>query len=354
MFRADRRRNISFFRELFTKVVYLKIYYEKDANLDVLKGKTIAVIGYGIQGAAQAQCLKDSGLTVVVGARPNGNSWKKAKADGMNVADIDDAAKQADIICLLTPDMTQKDIYYKSVQKNLSKGKVLYFSHGLNITYGLIHPPKDVDVIMVAPKGPGSKLREAYVQGFGIPALFAVHNDASGKARDIALALSKAMHFTKAGVFECTFDQETIEDLFGEQAVLCGGCAELVKAGFETLVEDGFPPEMAYFEVLHELKLIVDLIQAGGMEFMWSRVSETARYGGRTRGKRIIDAHVKANMKIVLQEIKDGTFASEWINEYNAGMPKFERMRAMESQHEIEIVGKKIRDMFDLTGTKKK
>ncbi len=323
----------------------MKVYHDEDVELDVLGGKTIAVIGYGIQGAAQAQCLRDSGLDVVVGLR-KGPSWDKAKKDGMRVASIAEAAKDAQIVMMLTPDMTQKAIYYDYVQQNLEKGDTLYFSHGFNITYGLIKPPQTVDVIMVAPKGPGAKVREEYLKGFGVPALVAVHQDYSKKAKEKALALAKAMNSTKAGVIECTFDQETFSDLFGEQAVLCGGSAELIKAGFETLVEDGFPPELAYFEVLHELKLIVDLIQEGGIEHMWDKVSETARYGGRTRGKRVIDARVKQTMKQVLKDIKDGSFAHEWITEYTNGMPKFELMRRSESKHEIEKVGAQIRRMF--------
>ncbi len=329
----------------------MKIYYDNDVSLDVLRGKTIAVIGYGIQGSAQAQCLKDSGLEVVVGLR-KGPSWDRAVKDGMRVMTVPEAAASGDIIMMLTPDMTQKRIYKDHVEKNLKPGDALYFSHGFNITYKLIEPPSDVDVIMVAPKGPGAKLREEYLRGFGIPALVAVHQDHTGEAKNKALALAKAMHFTKAGVFECTFDQETQSDLFGEQAVLCGGTAELIKAGFETLVEDGFPPEIAYFEVLHELKLIVDLIQEGGLEYMWSRVSETARYGGRTRGKRVIDARVKENMKEILKEIKDGSFAEEWVAEYERGLPLFEELRRKESQHQIEKVGKKIRSMFLLTQPK--
>lgn len=323
----------------------LKVYYDKDVKMDVLAGKTIAVIGYGIQGAAQAQCLMDSGLDVIIGLR-KGSSWDRAEEDGMRVASISEASRDAQIIMMLTPDMTQKAIYYNHIQRNLEEGDVLYFSHGFNITYGLIKPPQSIDVIMVAPKGPGAKVREEYLNGFGVPALVAVHQDHSGRALEKALALAKAMNFTRAGVIECTFDQETFSDLFGEQTVLCGGCVELIKAGFETLVEDGFPPELAYFEVLHELKLIVDLIQAGGLEYMWSRVSETARYGGRTRGKRVIDNRVKENMKVVLEEIKDGSFAHEWISEYTIGMPKFELLRKLESEHEIEKVGAQIRQMF--------
>jgi len=326
----------------------MKVYYDKDVKMDVLKGKTIAVIGYGIQGSAQAQCLQDSGLDVVVGLRKNGTSWKQAKKDGMKVANIEQAAKKGDIIMMLAPDMTHRSIYRNYVEKNLEDGNALYFSHGFNITYALIKPPENIDVIMVAPKGPGAKLREEYLKGFGIPALIAVHQDYSKKAKEKALALAKAMHFTKPGVIECTFDEETLSDLFGEQAVLCGGSTELIKAGFETLVENGFPPEIAYFEVLHELKLIVDLIQEGGIEYMWSRVSETARYGGRTRGKRIIDEHVKQNMGQVLEEIKDGTFAHEWLAEYEVGLPKFDIMKRTESKHQIEKVGAEIRKMFSV------
>jgi len=326
----------------------LKIYYDGDVSLEVLKDKTIAVIGYGIQGEAQAQCLRDSGLEVVLGLR-EGPPCEKAERDGMRVMGIEEAAKAGDIIMMLTPDMTQKKIYHDYIEKNLKAGDALYFSHGLSITYDLIQPPHNVDVIMVAPKVPGAKLREEYLNGFGIPGLVAVHHDYSGKAKDKALAIAKAMHLTRAGVFECTFDQETQSDLFGEQAVLCGGTAELIKAGFETLVEDGYPPEIAYFEVLHELKLIVDLIQKGGIEYMWSRVSETARYGGRTRGKQVIDSRVKEHMKEVLKEIKDGSFIKEWVAEYERGLPLFEEMRRKESQHEIELVGKKIRSMFSIS-----
>ncbi|MDP6459332.1 MAG: ketol-acid reductoisomerase [Candidatus Hydrothermarchaeota archaeon] len=326
----------------------MKIYYDDNVSLEILKDKTIAVIGYGIQGEAQAQCLRDSGLEVVLGLR-DGPSWEKAEKDGMRVMSIEEAAKAGDIIMLLTPDMTQKKIYQEHIEKALKPGDALYFSHGLNITYDLIRPPHNVDVIMVAPKGPGAKLREEYLNGFGIPGLVAVHHDYSGKAKDKALALAKAMHLTKAGIFECTFDQETQSDLFGEQAVLCGGSAELIKAGFETLVENGYPSEIAYFEVLHELKLIVDLIQKGGIEYMWSRVSETARYGGRTKGKRVIDSRVKERMKDILNEIEDGSFTKEWVAEYESGLPLFEEMRRKESQHEIELVGKKIRSMFSIS-----
>ncbi len=324
----------------------MRIYYDKDVSMDVLAGKTMAVIGYGIQGAAQAQCLKDAGLDVVVGLRKEGPSWDKAEKDGMKVMSVAEAAKAAQIVMMLTPDMTQKFLYTNYIQRYMEDGDALYFSHGFNITYGLIRPPPTTDVIMLAPKGPGSKVREEYLKDFGVPALVAVHQDHSGQAKEKALALAKAMKFTRAGVLECTFDQETFSDLFGEQAVLCGASTELIKAGFETLVEDGFPPELAYFEVLHELKLIVDLIQEGGIEYMWSRVSETARYGGRTRGKRVIDERVKQSMKNILKEVKDGSFAHEWITEHTIGLPKFELLKRLESEHPIEKVGSHIRKMF--------
>lgn len=325
----------------------VKVYHDKDADLDVLKGKSISVIGYGIQGSAQALCLRDSGLDVSVGLREGGSSWHRAEKDGLRVLQIPAAAKRADVVMLLTPDMTQKQIYYDYIESNLDPGDTLYFSHGFNITYGLIRPLDSIDVLMCAPKSPGPKLREAYLDGFGVPALLAVHQDRTGQAKQRGLALAKAMGFTRAGVVECTFDQETLSDLFGEQAVLCGGVTELIRAGFDTLVEDGFPPELAYFECLHELKLIVDLIWAGGMENMWSHVSETARYGGRTRGSYLIDDGVRRRMRKLLVEVKDGTFAHEWIVEHSIGCPKFEMLRRIGSQYQIEKVGAEIRKMFE-------
>lgn len=327
----------------------MKVYHDDDVKTDILDGKTIAVIGYGIQGSAQALCMRDSGFDVIVGAREGRGSWEKAKKDGMSVFGIGEAAKRGGIVCMLTPDMTHGDVYDKHVKNHMKKGKTLCFSHGLSMTYGLVKPPEDVDVIMVAPKGPGKKLREAYKKGRGLPALFAIHQDRSGKARETALAISKAIGLTRAGVFEATFEQETFCDLFGEQAVLCGGATELVKAGFETLVEDGFPPEMAYFEVLYELKLIVDLIQEGGLEYMWERISETARYGGRTKGMMVVDSNTKKRMKSILKEIKDGTFARAWLAEYKSGMPTLERMKREGSRHEIERIGKEIREKFNLS-----
>lgn len=324
----------------------MRIYKSSQVDDGILKGKTIAVIGYGIQGAAQAQNLRDSGFRVVVGARPNGGSWNKAREDGLDTLDIPDAAEKGDVIMMLTPDMTQKEIYDKFIASKMKKGKVLYFSHGFNIFYKQVVPPEDVDVIMVAPKSPGAKVREMYLKEFGVPALFAVHQNASGKAQEYALALAKGMGCTRAGVFESTFKEETESDLFGEQAVLCGGSVELIKAGFETLVSKGVAPEVAYFEVLHELKLIIDLVQEGGLEYMWGRVSETARYGGRTRGKRVVDERVKKSMEGVWNEIADGTFAKEWIAECDGGKKIFEKMRTEESQHQIEKVGSEIRHEF--------
>ncbi len=326
----------------------MKIYHDNDVSSGALKGKTIAVIGFGIQGAAQAQCWHKSGYKVVVGLRKGSPHWDEVKRLGMEAAEVADAAKKGDVVCMLIPDMAIRQVYKDSIAPHLSKGKALYFSHGLNVTYKLVQPPKDVDVIMVAPKGPGAKVLETYEQGFGTPALFAVHQDASGSAREKALELAKGLHATRAGVFEATFDQETFTDLFGEQTVLCGGSVELVKAGFETLVERGYPPEMAYFEVLHELKLITDLVQKGGLEYMWDRVSETARYGGRTRGKRIITAATKKEMGKVLDEIESGQFAKEWLAEYDSGMPLFKKMKEEESRHPIEVVGAKIRSMFQI------
>ncbi len=323
----------------------MKIYKEKDISTDYLKDKTIGVIGYGIQGRAQALNWHDSGYDVVVGLRENSNSFQQVKRDGLRALSIEETANSADVICMLCPDMAMKETYDRYIHNQI-KGKVLYFSHGFSITFNRIVPPKECDVVMVAPKGPGKKVRELYEKGFGVPALISVHQDYSGKAKDYALELAHGLGCARAGIIECSFDQETITDLFGEQAVLCGGVVELVKNGFETLVERGYPPEMAYFEVLHELKLIVDLIQEGGISYMWNRVSETARYGGLTRGKRIISREVKKRMHEILDEIEDGSFAHEWINEYNANLPRFSMLLKKESKHQIEAVGKEIRSLF--------
>ena len=324
----------------------MKIFRDGDADVNFLKGKTVAVIGYGAQGEAQAKCMKDSGIKVIMGLRKGGESWNLAKKDGFEVYEISDAAEKADIIHILIPDETQSEVYEKSIKSKLKKGKALSFSHGFNICFKKIMPPKDVDVIMAAPKSPGTEERKRYLEGFGVPGLVAVKQDASGNAKKIALAMAKSMGFTRAGVLECTFEQETYEDLFGEQAVLCGGLNQLIKAGFEVLVERGYPPEMAYFECLHEMKLIVDLVYEGGMEHMWDIVSNTAEYGGRTRGPVIIDESVKDRMRKLLDDVESGKFADEWMAEYKKGLPNLKRMREEEKRHSIETTGKEIRALF--------
>lgn len=326
-----------------------KIYRENDADLAVLEGKKIAVIGYGAQGRAQARMMHESGLDVIVGCRENGASWKQVTEDGLSVDTIENATKQADIVHILIPDEHQKAVYEAQIQPNLKPGATLGFSHGFNIVYGYIKPPEGVGVIMVAPKSPGTEEYKVYKEGFGVPALMAVHTEnTDNNAKQLALGMAKAMAFTKAGVLECTFEQETFEDLFGEQAVLCGGIAELMKTGFEVLTEAGYPPELAYFECLHEMKLIVDLIYKGGMEHMWEVVSNTAEYGGHTRGKRIITPETKETMKKMLAEVEDGTFAREWIKEASENkMQGLLEMRKKEGEHPIEVVGRKIRAMFE-------
>lgn len=326
-----------------------KIYHDSDADVAVLQGKKIAVIGYGAQGRAQARMMHESGLKVVVGAREGGASWSKVTEDGLSVATIENATAQADIVHILIPDEHQKAVFETQIQPHLKQGVTLGFSHGFNIVYGHIVAPEGIGVIMVAPKAPGSEEYRVYKEGFGVPALLAVKaQNTAGNARELALAMSKAMRFTKAGVLECTFEQETYEDLFGEQAVLCGGVTELIKTGFEVLTEAGYPPELAYFECLHEMKLIVDLIYKGGMERMWKDVSNTAEYGGHTRGKRIITPETKEIMKKMLAEVEDGTFAREFIREATENkMANLLEMRKAESEHPIELVGKRIRAMFE-------
>jgi ketol-acid reductoisomerase len=323
-----------------------KIYYDKDCNLKLLDGKKIGIIGYGSQGHAHAQNLRDGGCQVVVAELKNSEGWRKAKKADFAVLTAAEVAKTADIIVMLAPDNLQKGIYYSSIEGSLSRGKMLMFAHGFNIHYGQIMPPPDVDVAMVAPKSPGTRLRELYTEGMGPPAIVAVHQDASGKARNIALAYAKGLGCSKAGVIETTFAEETETDLFGEQTVLCGGVSALIKAGFETLVEAGYQPEIAYFEVLHELKLITDLIYEGGLTFMRQTVSDTAEYGDYTRGPRVIDDMVKAEMEQILAEIQDGTFAREWILENQAGRPVFNALRRIESEHPIELVGRELRKMM--------
>lgn len=323
----------------------MKVYRDADADLSVLKDKTIAVIGYGAQGRAQALCMHDSGLNVIVGLRP-GKSTEKAKADGLTVLPIREAAEKADIIHILIPDEVQGEVYSKEIAPVMKEGKAISFSHGFNIAFKKIVPVEGIDVFMVAPKSPGTEERKRYLEGFGVPGLLAIYKNASGTASQKGLAMAKACGFTRAGVIECTFEQEAYEDLFGEQAVLCGGLSELIKAGFETLTEKGYPPEMAYFECLHEMKLIVDLVYEGGLTYMWDVVSNTAEYGGRTRGKRLINQDTKEEMKKILDDVESGRFAQEWINEYKSGCPNLKKMREEEANHPIEVVGKEIREMF--------
>jgi ketol-acid reductoisomerase len=323
-----------------------KVYYDKDANLDVLKGKKIAIIGYGSQGHAQGQNLRDSGLDVIVADVPGTDNWKLAEKHGFKPMSAAEAAKQADVIQILTEDEVQGVVYANEVAPGLSKGKTLLFSHGFNIHFGQIVPPKDVDVIMVAPKGPGHLVRRVYTEGAGVPALIAVYQDASGKAKDTALAYAKGLGATKVGVLETTFEEETETDLFGEQAVLCGGCTALVQAGFETLVEAGYQPEIAYFECLHELKLIVDLMYEGGMDYMRYSISNTAEYGDYTRGPRVITDEVKDEMAQILNEIQTGEFAREYILEHQAKRPVLNAARRHSRESMIEEVGAELRKMM--------
>jgi ketol-acid reductoisomerase len=324
----------------------VKIYYDKDADMELLKDKAIAIIGYGIQGRGQSLCLRDSGCRVIVSEMTGTPNFELAKQDGFVPVSADEAAKGADIIQILTQDHVQAKVYTESIRPNLKKGKALCFSHGFNIRFKQIKPPKNVDVFMVAPKGPGALVRKMYEEGKGVPSLVAVHQDASGQALQLALAYAKALRATRAGVIETTFAEETETDLFGEQAVLCGGVTELIKAGFDTLVEAGYQPEIAYFEVLHELKLITDLIQEYGISGMRRRVSNTACYGDLSRGKRVISVRTRKEMKKMLKEIKSGKFAKEWIKENELGRPDFNRMLQEGDNHLIEQVGKQLRDMM--------
>ncbi len=323
-----------------------KMYYDKDVDLDILKGKTIAIIGFGIQGHAQACNMRDSGLNVICGLREGGPSWVKAKEEGFEVFSIDDAAKKADIVHILIPDELQADCYKNHIHNNLEEGNALGFSHGFNIRFKTIVPPENVDVIMMAPKGPGAIVRREYENSFGVPALFAVAQDYTGKAKETALAMTKANGATRAGVLETTFSEETETDLFGEQVDLCGGCAELITASFETLVDAGYQPEIAYFECLHELKLIVDLIYKQGIEGMWRNVSNTAEYGGRTRASRIVTDESRRAMKEILKEIQSGKFAEEWVSETKSGMLNLKKLRDEGEKHKVEVVGEKLRAMM--------
>ncbi len=323
-----------------------KVYYDKDAKLDVLKGKKIAIIGYGSQGHAQAQNLRDSGIDVIVADLKGTENWEKAKKDGFKPVSAAEATKTGHIIQMLVEDETMPVVYNNEVAPNLKKGDTLLFSHGFNIHFGQIVPPKDVDVIMVAPKGPGHLVRRVYTEGAGVPALIAIYQDASGKAKATALAYARGIGATKVGVLETTFEEETETDLFGEQAVLCGGCTALVQAGFETLVEAGYQPEIAYFECLHELKLIVDLMYEGGMSYMRYSISNTAEYGDYTRGPRVIDDCVKEEMQSILAEIQAGEFAREWILENKAGRPAFNAARRHGTETLLEEVGGELRKMM--------
>lgn len=323
-----------------------RMYYDTDANLDLLAGKTVAIIGYGSQGHAHALNLKDSGVNVVVGLYPGSKSIAKAEAEGLTVKSVADAAAAADFIMILLPDEVQKTIYKNEIEPHLTEGKVLAFAHGFNIHFAQVVPPSNVDVVMVAPKGPGHLVRRTYEQGEGVPALFAVYQDASGQARDRAMAYAKGIGGTRAGILETTFREETETDLFGEQVVLCGGLSELIKSGFETLVEAGYQPELAYFECLHEVKLIVDLVVEGGLAKMRDSISNTAEYGDLTRGPRIITDETRKEMRQILKEIQTGQFAREFVLENQAGKPGFTAMRRREAEHPIEEVGKDLRAMF--------
>jgi len=326
----------------------VKVYFDKDANIEILKNKTIAVIGYGSQGHAQAQNIRDSGLNVIVGLRPGGESWRRAKQDGFEVYPIQEAAEKGDVIFMLIPDMSQPAVYKEFIEPHLSEGKSLNFAHGFNIHFKQIIPPKNVDVIMVAPKSPGIRLRETFLSGFGVPALIAVYQDYSGRAKETALAIAKALGCTRAGVIETTFKDETESDLIGEQTVLVGGLIEIIKKGFEVLVECGYPPELAYFEACNEAKLIMDLIYQKGIVGMLKAVSDTAKYGGLTVGPKVIDEHVKENMRRAAEYVRSGKFAEEWIKEHASGENRLKALMKEIEEHPLEKVGAFIRRMSGL------
>lgn len=323
-----------------------RMYYDEDANLDLLTGKTIAIIGYGSQGHAHALNLKDSGLKVIIGLYEGSKSAAKAEAEGLTVKSVAEASAEADFIMILLPDEAQRTVYKQDIEPHLTEGKVIAFAHGFNIHFAQVVPPPHVDVVMVAPKGPGHLVRRTYTQGEGVPCLFAVYQDGSGQARDRAMAYAKGIGGTRAGILETSFREETETDLFGEQVVLCGGLSALIKAGFETLVAAGYQPELAYFECLHEVKLIVDLIVEGGLAKMRDSISNTAEYGDYTRGPRIVTDATRAEMRKILQEIQAGQFAREFVLENQAGKPGFTAMRRQEAEHPIEEVGKDLRAMF--------
>jgi ketol-acid reductoisomerase len=331
----------------------MKIYYDKDADLNYLKKKKTAIIGYGSQGHAQAQNLRDSGLDVIVAELKGTENYQFALKDGFKPTTASEASKQSDLIQILAQDHVQAKLYEEDVKPHLQKGKTLLFSHGFNIHYGQIMPPKEIDVVMIAPKGPGHLVRREFVMGAGVPSLLAIHQDFTKNAKKTALAYAKGLGATRAGVIETTFKEETETDLFGEQAVLCGGVTELIKAGFDTLVQAGYQPEIAYFECLHELKLIVDLIYERGIPFMRYSVSDTAEYGDLTRGKRIITEETRQEMKRILEEVQTGSFAKEWILENQVGRPVFNALRKKETEHPIEEIGKKLRSMMGWLKEKK-
>jgi len=323
-----------------------QLFYDTDADLSLLNNKTIAIIGYGSQGHAHALNLKDSGMDVIVGLYKGSKSESKAINDGLKVFTVSEACEKADWIMILLPDEFQKDVYFREIEPNLKEGKILSFAHGFNIRFGLIKPPSFVDVVMIAPKGPGHTVRWEYQNGQGVPALFAVEQDYSGNARSLAMAYAKGIGGTRAGILETNFKEETETDLFGEQAVLCGGLSELVKSGFETLVEAGYQPELAYFECLHEVKLIVDLMVKGGLSQMRDSISNTAEYGDYVSGKRLINSDTKKEMQKILKDIQDGTFAKNFVKECDENKPLMTKLREENSQHEIEKVGKGLRAMF--------
>jgi ketol-acid reductoisomerase len=323
----------------------VKIYYENDADLGVLENKKISVIGYGNQGAAQAKNLRDSGLDVIIGVIRD-ETWEMAEKDGFNVMPIAEASRIGDFVQILVPDEVQPEVYYKDIAQGIKPGKAIGFSHGFNIHFNQIVSPKDVDVIMVAPKGPGHLVRRAYTEGIGVPALLAIHQDATGRAKELGLAYAKGIGATRAGVIETSFKEETETDLFGEQVDLCGGVTSMIKASFETLVEAGYQPEIAYYETLHELKLIVDLIHEGGLSNMWRYVSNTAKYGGLTVGDKIINTQSRAAMKEALRRIQTGEFAREWVLESKANRPVLRALERAEQNHPVEKVGKELRAMM--------
>ena len=324
----------------------MKMLYNDDAPITPLQGKTVAVIGFGSQGHAHAQNLRDSGVNVIVANRPDSANGRLAKEKGFDLHSVADAVKKADLVIVTLPDEVQPGVYEKEIAPNLSKGKALGFTHGFNVHFGTIKPPADVDVLMCAPKGPGHLVRSQYEAGGGVPCLVAVAQDATGNARGLALAWANGVGGGRSGIFETTFKDECETDLFGEQAVLCGGLASLIKKGFETLTEAGYPPEMAYFECVHEVKLIVDLIFQGGLDYMRYSISNTAEYGDLTRGRRVVDDHAKQQMKKVLEEIQSGQFARAWRAEYEAGLPEFKRLYEADNSHPVEVTGRRLRNMM--------